>query len=273
MGRNYELAPPPNQSDPNSAVVGSVALSSGANNGALSAGEATGGDSIALARAFEGASLVAGGIAHHFNNLLTVIIGNVDLMEARLGVQSLVAENLSAIRAAGVRAAALTRQLLDFSGKSICVPRPIDLNALIAEARGALHRVLGRDVVLTLRFGPEPARIVADPDQFRQILEALALNASAAMPRGGRLEIETCNADPVPGRFVLLSVTDTGCGMAPEVRARVFDPFFSTKGTAAGLGLSAVYGAVRRAGGHVHVTSEPGRGTTVQLYWPCAASG
>jgi CheY-like chemotaxis protein len=188
-------------------------------------------------------------------------------------------DSVAEISRAAERAAALTRQLLTFSRLQMVEPKVLNLNAVLAESRNLLRRLIGEDVRLTMNFSPNQSAVNVDPDQIGQVLMNLALNARDAMPRGGQLTIETRNVDldtayaaahpeVRPDRYVLLAVKDTGCGMSPGVQARIFDHFFSTKTDNAGLGLSVVDGIIRQSGGHLALESHPGLGTTFRIYLP-----
>jgi CheY-like chemotaxis protein len=226
---------------------------------------------------------LAGGVAHDFNNLLTVINGYCDLLLTSLPTADPARESVAEILSAGERSAALTRQLLAFSRKAVVAPRAMVLNAVIAGAEKLLRRLIGSDVRLTATLAPELWPVLADPGQIEQVLLNLVVNARDAMPTGGRLTIETRNIeldagyaasrpDTRPGPYVMLTVTDTGTGMPPDVLARVFEPFFTTKppGKGTGLGLATVYGIVKQSGGHLALSSEVGIGTTFKIYMPRA---
>jgi signal transduction histidine kinase len=237
------------------------------------------------AQKMEAIGRLAGGVAHDFNNLLTVILGFADIVVGDESVDAGVRSNVEEIRAAAVRASNLTRQLLTFSRKQVSQPRVLSLNRVIDEAASMLKRMIGEDVVLAWSLEPGLSPVRVDPGQVSQVLMNLSVNARDAMPAGGRLVIATSNTRfrPADGGwkaaaseqpFVALTVTDTGCGMPPEVLAHAFEPFFTTKehGKGTGLGLSTVYGIVEQHGGHVEIDSRVGAGTTVRIYWPAATS-
>jgi len=234
------------------------------------------------AQRLEAVGRLAGGVAHDFNNILTIISGNAELALGDLAPQDPTAEALCEITEASRRAAALTRQLLAFSRKQILQPRVLDLNVMVAGTEKMLRRLIGEDVALHTRLQPNLGAIKADPGQLEQILMNLAVNARDAMPQGGALTFETENIDihethpglggvkVHSGGYVRLTVTDTGQGIDEETQSRIFEPFFTTKekdkGT--GLGLSTVYGIVKQSGGYIWVESEPGKGTSFMVYFP-----
>ncbi|HEX5098832.1 MAG TPA: ATP-binding protein [Polyangiaceae bacterium] len=224
---------------------------------------------------------LAGGIAHDFNNLLSVILGYTVLAIDGLPAEGTLRADLEEVAKAARRASELTRQLLAFSRKQALRPRIVDLNQIVSGFEKMMRRVVGDDVTVTIYRAPELGKTLADPGQMEQVLMNLIVNARDAMPSGGSIGIATRNAilDETfarehrglePGRYVALSVTDTGSGMDTATRERIFEPFFTTKaqGKGTGLGLSTVWGIVRQSGGYVEAESEVGRGTTFTLYLP-----
>lgn len=233
----------------------------------------------------ESIGLLAGGVAHDFNNLLTVIIGYANLLSDQPAVSSdpRMSNALRSIMSAGTRAAELTGQLLTFARRQIVQPRRVNLQELIPEAERMLNRIIGEDIELKTYKSQNLWSVFIDPGQVNQIIMNLAVNARDAMPRGGKLIIETGNvvlspeytrnlSDVAPGEYVMLAVSDTGHGMSESVRQRVFEPFFTTKevGKGTGLGLATVYGIVKQARGHVTCYSEVNTGTTFKVYLPRA---
>ena len=233
------------------------------------------------AQKMEAVGRLAAGVAHDFNNLLTIINGYSEVLLDRWRGDGAVVPMVEEILKAGERAAGLTRQLLAFSRQQVVAPRVLDLNAVVSGVEKMLVRVIGEDVTLTFTPNPALGHVKADPGQVEQVLLNLAVNARDAMPTGGRLTIATADVElnegyarlhpeVRSGRYVLVAVTDTGCGMAEETQARIFEPFFTTKelGKGTGLGLATVYGIVQQAGGHVAVSSKPGHGSTFKVYLP-----
>lgn len=224
---------------------------------------------------------LAGGVAHDFNNLLTAIIGYSDMLLQDMPAELSYRKRIFQISSAAKRASALTSQLLAFSRKQVLAVKVLDLNAVISGLEEILRRLIGEDVQLDTLLEPTLGLVEADPGQIEQILVNLVVNARDAMPMGGTLTIETDNvvldedyvrtrADVTPGRYVMISVTDTGFGMDEETRTRMFDPFFTTKpkGEGTGLGLSTAYGIIKQHRGHIAVYSEPNRGTIFKVYLP-----
>jgi PAS domain S-box-containing protein len=228
---------------------------------------------------------LAGGVAHDFNNILAAILSNAECAREELG-EGPVAAMLREIELAAERGGSLTRQLLAFSRKQQRQPRLVEVNGIVHNIERLLSRVIGEHIEVVLSLASDAGAIHADPSQLEQVVMNLILNARDAMPAGGRVTVETRNVEldeavaarhALPaGRYVMLSVTDTGCGMDAGTRARIFEPFFTTKpvGKGTGLGLPTVFGIVQQSDGAVSVDSEPGRGSTFTIYLPrCAAAG
>src|SRR6202521_299631 len=228
----------------------------------------------------EAVGRLAGGIAHDFNNLLMVISGYSEFLLDRLGPDPRLRGPAQEIANATQRATSLTRQLLAFSRKQMLAPKVLDLNEVVAENLKMLTRMIGEDIDLVMVPGPAIGAVRADPGQIDQVIMNLAVNARDAMPRGGKLTIETANvtldehfarthAPLTAGDYIMLAISDTGVGMDNETQARIFEPFFTTKGAkGTGLGLSMVYGIVKQSGGFIFVDSQPQRGTAFRAYFP-----
>jgi PAS domain S-box-containing protein len=240
-------------------------------------------EQLVQSQKMEAIGTLAGGIAHDFNNLLTAIIGYSQLAASRLKEGDPMLKEIGEISKAGGRAAELTSQLLAFSRKQVLQLKVVNLNSIVENICKMIGRVIGEDIELISSLDPELGEIKADPGQMEQVIMNLAVNARDAMPQGGKLIIETgdiflddayarLHLRVRPGPYVMMAVSDTGCGMDAETRSHIFDPFFTTKepGKGTGLGLSTVYGIVKQSGGDIWVYSEPGRGTTFKLYLPRA---
>jgi PAS domain S-box-containing protein len=234
-------------------------------------------DRLYQAQKLDAVGRLAGGVAHDFNNLLTVITVHSGFLRGSLDPhQVALRADVEAIEQAAERAASLTQQLLAFGRKQVLQPRIVDLNSIVVDTNKMLRRLIGEHIEVVTALGSDLGDVQADPGQVEQVLVNLALNARDAMAEGGTLTIRTANVDPeqVPtddaeGPFVVLSVADTGCGMDVATRARIFEPFYTTKASAGtGLGLASVYGIVAQSGGFIDVTSMPGEGTTMAVYLP-----
>src|SRR5947208_1175121 len=235
-------------------------------------------EQLRQAQKMEAIGRLAGGVAHDFNNLLSVVAGRSQLLLLHLAPHDPNRRDVELIQKSAERAAKLTRQLLAFSRKQVLAPKVVDLSAVVTAVEPFLRRLLGEDIELAVRSHEGLGRVRADPGQIEQVILNLAINARDAMPRGGRLTIETTNveldetyarhrAEVRPGPHVMLAVTDTGVGMDAATLARLFEPFFTTKepGTGTGLGLATVYGIVKQSGGHVAGSSEAGHGATCKV--------
>ncbi len=228
----------------------------------------------------EAVGQLAGGVAHDFNNLLTVITGYSDLAMKRLKMEDPLRHNVEEIKKAAERATSLTRQLLAFSRKQVLQPKVINLNSIIMDMEKMLCRLIGEHIELRTLPGTDLGQINADPGQIEQVILNLVINARDAMPKGGKISIETANTyldeeyarrhiAVTPGWYAMLAVSDTGQGMDEETQRHIFEPFFTTKGEkGTGLGLSTVYGIVKQSGGNIWVYSEVGQGSTFKVYLP-----
>ena len=238
-------------------------------------------DQLLQAQKMEAVGQLAGGVAHDFNNLLTVIMSYSSLLLSDMGANDAERGDIQEISDAAERAASLTRQLLAFSRKQVLQMRAVNVNAVVTEVERMLRRLIGEDISLNTHLDADLALINGDPGQLEQVLINLAVNARDSMSGGGSLTITTGNADlteehgerhlgAAAGKYVMLAVTDTGCGMTKEVQQHLFEPFYTTKGPGkgTGLGLSTVYGIVKQSDGDVYVYSEPGHGTTFKVYFP-----
>jgi len=239
-------------------------------------------EQLSQSQKMESIGRLAGGVAHDFNNMLSIILGQTDMLLGRLGRDSDLRGGLGEIRKAAERSAALTGQLLAFARRQTVTPRVLDLNETVTSMLKMLHRLIGEDIDLRWRAGEGPSTVRVDPGQVDQVLANLLVNARDAIgPNIGRVTIETaravfdaddCRIRPgaVPGDYVMLAVSDDGCGMDEATLARVFEPFFTTKGLreGTGLGLATVYGIIKQNGGFINVYSEPGQGTTFRMYLP-----
>jgi nitrogen-specific signal transduction histidine kinase len=239
-------------------------------------------EQLRQAQKMEAVGRLAGGIAHDFNNLMTTIIGNAQLAMNEITKDHPLQEMLTDIRQAGESAASLTRQLLAFSRKQVLSPEVLDLNRVLTDMDRMLKRLIREDIELETVLEPELGLIKGDPGQIEQVIMNLVVNARDAMPQGGKLIIETAtrevdkdylsrhSVEGEVGRYIVLSVTDTGTGMGRETVSKIFEPFFTTKekGIGTGLGLSTVYGIIKQSGGFIWVYSEPGQGSTFKVYLP-----
>lgn len=235
-------------------------------------------EQLRQAQKLEAIGQLAGGVAHDFNNMLTVIGGYADFIEQEANLSESTRESAREIAKAHERGAALTRQLLAFARKQVLQPRVIDLNDVIGDLRNFLRRLIGANIEFSVNLHDSPVRVVADPGQIEQVVMNLVVNARDAMLDGGHLTVST-SCDPLSSdvegadskpRYAVIEVRDTGCGMDEATQSRIFDPFFTTKprGKGTGLGLSTVYGIVDQSEGHIEVTSERDEGTSLQVFLP-----
>jgi PAS domain S-box-containing protein len=235
------------------------------------------------AQKLEAVATLGGGVAHDFNNLLAIINGYSEILLAQVSTTDPLREMIEPIRTAAERAARLTRQLLDFSRRTILAPQATDLNRLLRDLTGLMRPVLGERIELLLALDPDLGRVRVDPSRLEQAILNLTVNARDAMPQGGTLTVRTRNMDrpsPLPpdlpaGPYIALEVRDTGAGMTEAVKARIFEPFFTTRevGKGTGLGLATVYGFLRQSDGHIRVDSAPGQGATFTIYLPQVEAG
>jgi PAS domain S-box-containing protein len=238
-------------------------------------------EQLAQSQKLEAVGKLSGGIAHDFNNILMIINSYSEIALGKTDAQSPLRGPLEQIRTASNRAASLTRQLLAFSRKQVMRPVAVQLDAVLDNLKEMLKRLIGEDISLEVSSTADLWWTKVDPSQIEQVIFNLAINARDAMPRGGRLSVRTANTELgkdfaqchpgcSAGQYVVLTVSDTGCGIAPEIQPRIFEPFFTTKGPGigTGLGLSTVYGIVKQSGGYISVESEPGQGATFCIYLP-----
>jgi two-component system cell cycle sensor histidine kinase/response regulator CckA len=239
-------------------------------------------DRLRLVQKYEALGRLAGGLAHHLNNMMTVVNGYSDLLLKRTAEDDPRRMDIERIRDAGERAAGLTREMLAFGRRQILKPRVVEINDFLGQFAGTLSDLAGSAVCLTSSPGEGAGRVFLDPDLLRQSLSRLVANARDAMPGGGELHLATSPIDlrgildgveVTPGRYVLLTVRDTGSGMDAEARANIFEPFYTTKTGSEGMGLPSVYGYVKQSGGYIFVDSALGRGTTFRLYLPSVEAG
>jgi nitrogen-specific signal transduction histidine kinase/CheY-like chemotaxis protein len=241
------------------------------------------GEQLRQSQKMEAIGQLAGGVAHDFNNILTVIHGHASLLLVDKSMSKSAARSAQQIAQAAERAAGLTRQLLTFSRRQVMQPKRLDLNEVVSNMTMMLGRILGEDIALQLNYWPHPAFILADASMIEQVLLNLVVNARDAMPKGGQLVVKITTSridedrqpyqpESRPGEFVCLAVTDTGCGIKPEDLRRIFEPFFTTKevGKGTGLGLATVYGIVNQHKGWIEVDSEPGKGSSFRVFLPAA---
>jgi signal transduction histidine kinase len=239
---------------------------------------------LVQAQKLEAIGRLSGGVAHDFNNILSVVTGAAALLADELAARSIESEDIVLIQEAVARGASLTSDLLAFSRRRVGKPVSTDVRQVVYEAQRMIERLVGEHILVTSEVSADPVHVLVDASQLSQVMINLAINARDAMPDGGRLHMAvSTSSDPVirpelldlpVGSYASIRVTDTGTGMTPEVRAQAFEPFFTTKapGKGSGLGLSVCYGIIRQAGGRIVLHSEPGSGTTVDMYLPLTAS-
>jgi two-component system, cell cycle sensor histidine kinase and response regulator CckA len=234
---------------------------------------------LLLAQKLEAIGRLSGGVAHDFNNLLGVILGYSEELQKHIPPDDPYREAVDEIQNAGKRAAALTQQLLAFSRKQVFESQVLDLKTIVAEAVKMLERLIGEDITLEIVPSQGIGEVKADRCQIERVILNLAVNAREAMPQGGKVTIEMADVEldetsptihkcATPGPYVMLCVTDTGCGMDAELQSHIFEPFFTTKGQGTGLGLATVYGVIKQSGGYISVDSAPGKGTSFKIYLP-----
>jgi PAS domain S-box-containing protein len=234
---------------------------------------------LLLSQKLEAIGRLSGGVAHDFNNLLGVILGYSEELQKRIPPEDPYREAVDEIQNAGKRGASLTRQLLAFSRKQVFESQVLDLKSIVVEASKMLERLIGEDIILDIIPIDQVGAVKADRCQIERVILNLAVNAREAMPQGGKITIEladvqldetspTLHRCEAPGPYVMLRVSDTGCGIDPELQSHIFEPFFTTKDQGTGLGLATVYGVIKQSGGYLSVDSAPGKGTTFQIYLP-----
>ena len=234
---------------------------------------------LLLSQKLEAIGRLSGGVAHDFNNLLGVILGYSEELQKRIPPEDPYREAVDEIQNAGKRGASLTRQLLAFSRKQVFESQVLDLKSIVVEASKMLERLIGEDIILDIIPIDQVGAVKADRCQIERVILNLAVNAREAMPQGGKITIEladvqldetspTLHRCEAPGPYVMLRVSDTGCGIDPELQLHIFEPFFTTKDQGTGLGLATVYGVIKQSGGYLSVDSAPGKGTTFQIFLP-----
>jgi signal transduction histidine kinase/ActR/RegA family two-component response regulator len=238
---------------------------------------------LLLSQKLEAVGRLSGGVAHDFNNLLGVILGYSEELRKRIPPEDPYREAVDEIQNAGKRAVSLTQQLLAFSRKQVFEAQSLDLQEIVAEAAKMLKRLIGEEIELEIIPSKQIGTIKADRSQIERVILNLAVNSRDAMPEGGKITIETAEVElneadstmhrcNTPGSYVMLKMSDTGCGMDADLQAHIFEPFFTTKGHGTGLGLATVYGVVKQSGGYISVESAPGKGTAFRIYFPRVAA-